>query len=200
MKKIHPRPVSAFSLVEMLVVIAVIGILTALAVPAFRGLVGTSGVRGGADTILSAFDLARNAAVESGANAYLVFPNNTYSRFTVVSMNATGGTNLATPRWFRLPNGIQIDFTETNSLFSTDLANYNPTNLPRLDGSNAVPPLRAIRFNRFGSLPSGLAANLQLHVGEGFSDATNPVPTFTAPTSVFIPQPLLGKWIPATNN
>jgi prepilin-type N-terminal cleavage/methylation domain-containing protein len=197
MINIHPRPKQAFSLVELLVVIAVIGILTALAVPAFKGLVGTSGVRGGTDAILSAFDLARNTALESGANAYLVFPNNTFSRFIVVSENATGGTNLATPRWFRLPNGIQVDFANTSTLFSPNLASYPAANLPRIDGSNVATPLRAIRFDRFGNIP-GATTNSLLRIGEGFADGTNI--TFTGSNSVFTPQPLLGKWIPATNN
>jgi len=181
----------------MLVVIAVIAILTALSIPAFKGLVGVSGIRGGTDTILGALSVAQSAALESGGNAFLAFPNDTFSRFLVLSQNATGQTNIITPRWAKLPTGVQITFSNTNNLFS--LLTFSP--LPRIDGSNAPSTLRAIRYDRFGSLPTGVATNLQLLVGEGFADGTNV--TFTGPTNtraVFTAQRLTGKWNPSTNN
>jgi hypothetical protein len=132
-------------------------------------------------------------------DSYLAFPTESFSRFIVLSQNATGQTNIITPRWFKLPTGIQLAFSNTNNLFT--ITNFSFP-LPNIDGVTAPTDVRTIRFNRFGSIKStgNLQANLQLIIGEGFSDATNPVPTFTAPPSVFIPQPLLGKWIPATNN
>jgi Tfp pilus assembly protein FimT len=181
----------------MLVVIAIIGILSALAVPAFRGLAGSSGVRGGTDTILGAMNNAQSAALESGANAFLAFPNDTFSRFIVLTQNATGQTNLATPRWFKLPTGIQVAFSNTNNLF----ANISAT-LPPIDGSNAPTTVRAIRYDRFGSLrgTGTLDPNLRLVVGEGFSDASGT--TWTGPAesrSTFAAQPLIGKWTPTNN-
>ena len=194
---------AAFSLVEMLVVIAVIAILTALSIPAFKGLVGVSGIRGGTDTILGALSVAQSAALESGGNAYLAFPNDTFTRFIVLSQNATNTTlNLATPRWAKLPTGIQINFLNTNGFFTNLSSSSTPSlpALPRIDGSNAPTSLRAIQYDRFGSLKNA-QPNLQLLVGEGFSDGTNV--TFTGPTNtraVFTAQRLTGKWNPSTNN
>jgi prepilin-type N-terminal cleavage/methylation domain-containing protein len=194
MKKIHPRPVSAFSLVEMLVVIAVIGILTALAVPAFRGLVGTSGVRGGADTLLGALDQTQAIALEKGTNAFLAFPANTFSRFIILTENGTATPNVISPRWFKLPTGIQL--SSANITFTS----LSASALPQIDGSNATTPLRAIRYNRFGSIHGG-ANTWSFAVGEGFADGTNVTFTGAANTrAVFTAQPLVGKWMPSTNN
>jgi prepilin-type N-terminal cleavage/methylation domain-containing protein len=194
MKKRSPHPAAGFSLVEMLVVIAVISILTALAVPAFKGLVGVNGIRGGTDTLLSALDQTRAIALEKGTNAFLVFPANTLSRFLVVTENGTSTPNVITPRWMKLPNGVHV--SASNITFATITA----SSLPTIDGSNAAMPLRAIRYNRFGSI-HGASTNWSLSVGEGFTDGANV--TFTGGANsraVFTAEPLLGKWTPATNN
>jgi type II secretory pathway pseudopilin PulG len=210
--------------VELMVVIAIIAILTALAVPAFKGLVGVSGIRGGTDAILGAIGLAQSRALESGTNTYIAFPPNSFSRFIVLQSETTnilsGNTThtltnpiVLTPRWFKLPTGVQLTFSNTNNLFTnldfSAATNIPPDvsaqrkNLPQIDGSNALTLVRAIRYNRFGSLPANISNNVQLIVGEGFSDGINPVPTFTGTTNtraIFTAHQLVGKWIPATNN
>lgn len=187
----HPQ---GFSLVEMLVVIAVISILTALAVPAFKGLAGTGGTRGGADTLLGALDQTRAAALEKGTNAFIAFPADTLSRFIVLTENGTSAPNLVTPRWLKLPNGIQLAASNIN------FTSMSPAALPNLDGAVAATPLRAIRYNRFGSI-HGASTNWSLSVGEGFSDGGTV--TFTGPANnrtTFTAEPLLGKWKPAASN
>lgn len=190
-KNLSP-PRHAFSLVELLVVIAVIGILTALSVPAFRGLVGTSGVRGGTDLVLSALDEAQAVALEKGTNTYLAFPSDTQSRFILLTENGTQFQVLST-RWLKLPTGVQLS---ANNIAFTSL--NPPTNaLPRIDGSNAATPLRAIRYNRFGSIDGG-GNDWQLRIGEGIANGTNV--TFTGTNALFTAQPLIGKWKPDPNN
>lgn len=194
MKKAPHHFAGAFSLVEMLVVIAVIGLLATLSIPAFKGLVGTSGVRGGADIVLGALDQTRATALEKGTNAFLAFPANTLSRFIILSENGTSTPQIITPRWLKLPKGIQL---ATENIVFTSLS---PTALPQIDGTNAQTPLRAIRYNRFGSIHGG-AANWSLTLGEGFTDGT--VTTLTGPINtraVFTAQPLTGQWKPSANN
>lgn len=194
MSDIRPGPSSAFSLLEMLVVVALLALLAGLSVPAFKGLVGVSGTRGGADILLGALGQAQSFALEKGKNAYLAFPADSFSRFLILTDNGTSGPEIVSPRWFKLPNGVQL------SASNITFVNLSVTSLPKIDGSNAQTPLRSIRYNRFGSIHNG-NTNWSFYLGDGFSEGTNV--TFTTPQNaltVFKAQPLTGKWIPAASN
>ena len=166
------RFTTAFTLVEMLVVIAIVAILAALLTPAIQGLMGTSGRRGGLNTVTAVLEQARLAAVESGATAYIGFPTNAqdttngFSRLIIFRDARPDDTNtnpVALTRWQRLPNGV---FFEAGENFAEAVANRQiPTNtLPRL-GNEEMTSIPALAFNRFGQL-QGVNQEVVLLLGE----------------------------------
>lgn len=67
-----------FSLVELLVVIGIMVVLGAMAVPSIQGIAGTAGRKGAVNVLLNTFEQARAAALESGANTYVGFADRNF--------------------------------------------------------------------------------------------------------------------------
>ena len=65
----------AFTLVELLVVIGIIGLLAAVSLPAMMGLAKSSRGGSGINLIISALDQARTLAIAQATPAYLVLAN-----------------------------------------------------------------------------------------------------------------------------
>jgi len=143
----------AFTLLEILVTVALIAILSTLLVPSMRGLMGVAGPRGGVNLVASAVEQARLSALESGVSAYLGFPldlpggENPYSAVIVFrdARDDESGDFVAVSRWMRLPRGIHADASGLAGTVSAGGV------LPRL-GNDTVDELRVLRFDRFGKL------------------------------------------------
>lgn len=166
--------VGAFTLVELLVVSAIIGILLALVAPSLQGLMGTNGRRGGLSTAAAVLEHARLVAIESGTTAYVGLPinaanaTNGYSHMIVFREPRPDDTNtnrVAVTRWQRLPNGV---FFELGENFEDAMSNrvVLSNTLPRL-GGEVLTNIPSIAFNRFGQL-LGVVTNSQISllVGE----------------------------------
>ena len=154
-----------FTLVELLVVVAIIGILTTLLVPAVRGLVGVGGRRGGMNVLTTAIEQARLSAMENGVSTYVGFPTGAsdpelgYSSVIVMRESRedeeTDGA-VAVTRWLRMPRGIFIDSEEASQTVPQGA-------VPKLGGADAG-SMKGLRFDRFGKLvPS---EQVTLRVGE----------------------------------
>ncbi|MFM8459870.1 MAG: Tfp pilus assembly protein FimT/FimU, partial [Chthoniobacterales bacterium] len=154
-----------FTLVELLVVVAIVGILTTLLVPALRGLVGVGGRRGGMNILTTAIEQARLGAMENGVSTYVGFPTGAsdpelgYSSVIVMRDSrddeSTKGS-VAVTRWQRMPRGVFIDSGDVNE-------DVPEGALPKLGGSDAG-KLRGIRFDRFGKVVPN--ETVTLRVGE----------------------------------
>jgi prepilin-type N-terminal cleavage/methylation domain-containing protein len=157
-----PRYRAAFTLLELLAVVAIIGIMSALLTPAVRGLLGVSGPRGGVNTVSAALEQARLSALESGVPSYFGWgpeTADTASSAVIVFRDKKEGEAadyIPVTRWLKLPQGV---FLESSS----GTASVSPGNtIPKLDGKAVS--VTAIKFDRFGRLLPTTATHV-LRVG-----------------------------------
>lgn len=154
------RPEAAFTLVELLAVIGIMGLLAAVGVPALKGLTGSGGRKQALSQVMGALEIARNTAISTGTNAAVIFPDSTfglgdaykYRSMAVVAWNPTT-TSPATMvgSWIVLPQGI--------ALFPNSIAALpQGTNISVriLTTSNPAANFRAISFQSDGALDETL--------------------------------------------
>jgi len=116
-----------FSLLELLLVIAVMAIMMSLMLPAIAGFSSTAGRRGAVNILMSTFEQARVAALETGQTVYVGFADENfpvedmrYAAF-LVFRDATEEEKAANSnrkfvvlkKWTRLPKNIS--FKRVNS-------------------------------------------------------------------------------------
>lgn len=192
---------AAFTLIEMLIVVAIIAVLSALTLPALQGLVGASGVRGGVNTVLATLDQARAAAIENGTDVYVGFPPATFTdpadpsaRFAAMIVfrgakpDEAAGTIKPLSRWIRLPNGVAV---QPANMTLTKLAGSVGASIPKLAGSSVEPMV--IRYDRFGRIRTSITGATNITVGEGVVSGGDI--TWKSNACEFLTaQPLTGRW------
>jgi len=177
------RRALGFTLIEVMVTVAIIAIMSALLTPAVRGLLGVTGPRGGMNTLASTLEQARLSGMESGMPTYVGFPfaapdpEAGYSSFIVFRQSteqereAGGGDFTPVSRWMRMSQGVYL---ESDNLGTTESIGIGT--LPKL-GTEEVSQLNVLQFDRFGKL-RGVSAPVVIRVGSK-----------REPTGEFIPDP-----------
>lgn len=182
---IRPRA-RAFSLAELVVVIAVIVVLTTLVVPAVSNFGRSTGLVAGGNMVANLAAYARQLAITKSTLTALILlgaqgTEDDYRAFTVIEYDAVRGWSQATT-WQKLPVGIMVDRTGEDN--SKDMENgtflkFSPTSfLPAASQPQpAVPPVlyQGLQVKRFAGrifTASGSLLNpeapAQLRLVEGF--------------------------------
>ena len=154
-KGIHKN--SGFTLMELMITIAVIGLLAAIAIPNMIGWRSGAKLRGAVENLRGDLQLAKLTAVRENGPVAVLFSDNGCQVF--IDNGATPGVLDAGERRIRnrqLETGVSINLGSTD--FNGNLyARFNNRGLPEDDGevviiSSGGRPPRTIRLSRLGRI------------------------------------------------
>ncbi len=125
----------AFTLIELVIVIAIISLLVFASLPTFRDFITTSRLRQGAYDIISALRTARSSSVTERLKFATLFYNyqNLWSAVQVYCVEDTERGSVAP--WKRLPEDIVVDTTildVVNDTFYSPLSGSFPDQVARI--------------------------------------------------------------------
>ena len=127
---------------EMLVVVAMVGGLTAVLAPALWGMAQGSALQQGGNLLISLIEQARQTAVSKNTMSALVLladaeTEQDYRAFTLLEYGPEAGWTQVRD-WQHLPEGVMVDFSAGESSFLTN----SPAVFPLLQPGQSHPPLR----------------------------------------------------------
>jgi len=133
---------SAFTLIEMLVVLAIMAIILSITLPAFGPILRTIKLKSSAENLASTLEAARQYAITSAQNCYTAFLTAGTMQYRSYRMYDAGWNSI--DKWEFLPNGIVFD---NNSKFFTQASTYSVT-FPDTSGSSLT--VQYIKFSSNG--------------------------------------------------
>lgn len=123
-----------FSITELMVLIAVIGILMTVSAPAFISYWRSAALQGGAQELATLVNRGRQVAIANNTSV-CVSQSGTQVRFLTGGCGGTVWTGAGTDAngWFTLQNGVQVSAATANAVFNylgaaTTAATYTVTN------------------------------------------------------------------------
>lgn len=155
-----PQHRTAFTLVELLVVVSIIIVMLAISGPAFRGLSNSQSLTAGADQLAGQLNLARQTAIGQNSAVWVNFysfddPETSVStegiRKFITTQGISRGVQTAAGKLQSLPDGIMV--IPPQSSYNADAL----TSLPTLEaGNNNLPDIPSnYQVTGFAFMPDG---------------------------------------------
>ena len=176
----------SYTLVEILVVIAIIGILLSISIPAFEKITKGNRVNNAAASIGTALSLARSQAISMRQRVAVILPTTTTAgvknkrsiRLAYVNSANNFTAWLPGSKWLELPEGTLFaeadNATQWQAVGFTSLSNISNVNL---DGS--LIPLTGIVFTPYGSVDI-TSPQVFIMVTDGVVNSVSGVITYTS--------------------
>jgi prepilin-type N-terminal cleavage/methylation domain-containing protein len=178
-----------FTLAEMLIVVAIIGIMLVALVPAVTSLSKAGARRATRDSLLGGIEQARAEAIKSGQPTYVVFPMFTsgmqstldrynYRSYAIFEDNAASPGNVKQlTDWKSFPVGVALRAAGAAALSNlADPATLMPAVTFSFAPDTSAAPFRCLKFNSNGEVQAP-AANVLLAVFEGYVNNGSEVAT-----------------------
>ncbi|MBM3114682.1 GspH/FimT family pseudopilin [Jeongeupia naejangsanensis] len=135
---------SGFSLIELMIVIALIGIVLSIAAPSLSGLIQQKRLGGAAENLASDLQYARSEAIKRNASTYLIFQRNSGDWCYGISTNSACDCS-------------------TSPATSCDLKTIRSTDYPNVSLAASVTDGTVVAFDRVRGVPS---ASLNIDFGD----------------------------------
>jgi len=153
----------AFSLIELLVVVAIIGIMAALAVPAFSSISSASGITRGGQLLGDHIILARQEASTKNRDIevrLIDMTNGAWSGYTALQLWIKDESGVLSPlgKVQKLPDGVVISSNAIYSPLLTADSTVGSGAMPN-SGPAALRPYQAFRIRANGSPSSSITTN-----------------------------------------
>jgi prepilin-type N-terminal cleavage/methylation domain-containing protein len=169
----HFKKQSAFSLVELLAVTAIVGMLMALAVPAISGFTSPAGRKGAVIVVMNALEQARVSAIETGRETVVLFwkkngvagfPPDEPDSLMILRINEAGSWE-SISRWVKLPNGVLFQSENTSSLILTTQADQSMLDaVPNTTAKPTASQSGAVQFTASGAIKSPFTSSSGLYI------------------------------------
>lgn len=184
---------SAFTLLELLVVVGIISLLLVAVIPAVNSLSKSSGRKGAISNLLGAIEQARAEAIKTGQATYIVFPTFStaspktdpynYKSYAIFGdepdpVNPNTFRQKQLTNWKTVPTGVALRTAPMANLKDMSaLVNTLPTFTP---ATGTTPTFHCLRFNANGEVEAPVpqpGVPISVEIFEGFVAGNTEKPT-----------------------